>query len=242
MFHGSTDLRRSVNPVKLLPGQYLSIAGFCIRPESSRFHRLDIVDLSVTPLKQRVYLGKQDINRWSLASLAITKYALPVPSLHNMNYLRLQASYISGTWLPQAYQEQFLWKIALINVFENVIYLIVWNYSSLGNYGLGRIIIRGSILFSFAPAITIVLRSGIYYCLRKNYGRVFYRRDGPPENGKSPSNSAIAITLLLFISLTLLFYVVLKFMVLINALEEIFYLPIEAYKVAPWANNFPHIL
>ena len=241
---GSTGLQRSVTPVKLLPGQYLSIAGFCLSPESSRFKLVDIFYDSVTLLKKRIYLEKQDINRWSLASLAITKYALPLPSVHNMNYLRLEASYFSGTELLQAYKAQFLWKIALINVFENVIYLIAWNYTPVlgSNYALQRIITRGNILFSFAPAINVVLLSGVYYCLRKTCGRLFYRRDAPSENGNSQSCWAIAMPHLLFILLTLLLYVGSKVLLLIDALMDMFYLPIEAYKVAPWANNFPHIL
>jgi hypothetical protein len=94
--------------VCLFPGEYLSIAGFCLRPESLRFESTDSSGKRVSLRKKRIFLDKHDINRWSLASLAITKYGLPVPSAEDCNYVGLEISSLSAKPIASEYQERFL--------------------------------------------------------------------------------------------------------------------------------------
>jgi hypothetical protein len=105
-------------------------------------------------------------------------------------------------------------------------------------------------LFSFAPAIIIFLLFGIHYCSGKTFGRFFLAkwsdaclgRDATAEDGNITLYSAIAVAIVLFVLLSFFIYMATTFCLLIIGFVDVCYLPIEAYKVAPWANNFQHIL
>jgi len=220
----STSQDQTTKNVRLVPGQYLSNTGFCLRPESVHFKWFDDY-YNETPLKKRIYLHKHDINRWSLASLAITQYGLPAPSIEDSNYIRLETSPISGKAFSSEHRNQMLWKIALINGLESVVYILAWNYV-LSNDKASSLL-RGSILFSFTPLVVI----GILCLLRTLCGRSL----------SFSSESALVGPFIFFFLVSGVLYVTSKLSLIMLAVNDLFYLPEEAYQVATWANNFPHI-
>jgi len=79
-------------------------------------------------------------------------------SYNDLNYVRLQTSHLPSKTLPE-HQKQILWKIAIINGLESMVYITAWNYSF--SNGKGRVALRGCILFSFAPLWFLL---GHYIC------------------------------------------------------------------------------
>jgi hypothetical protein len=162
---GQIDTSNAKTGVNIFPGEYLSITGFCLSPESVRFKGVEyshICSLTISKsvdLEKKIHLDGYDIKRWSLASLAITKYGLPVPSAEDCNYVVLEISALSAKLIPSEYQERLLWKFALINGLASMVYMIAWNNSFLGGHGENYV--RGFILMSFTPLVLSPLCFGI---------------------------------------------------------------------------------
>jgi hypothetical protein len=225
--------------VSLFPGEYLSIAGFCLRPESYRFQWFDVSNFESIKLKKKIYLDRHDINRWSLASLAITKYGLPAPSVQDLNYVTLEAPRLSGKWISSERRKQLHWKIAIINGLESMAYIIAWNYSFTSDRD--GIIVRGCILFSFAPLISSLACIGIFCLPHANCRRYtpFECFDAFIQSYRSREPTSLGTFFYAMFSLA--FYLGSKLFLILLAVSDLFYLPDEAYQVATWANYFPHI-
>jgi hypothetical protein len=246
---GQMSPSKATTGVSLFPGHYLAVTGFCPRPESSRFKEVDIFPyLEPVGLEKKIYLNRHDINRWSLASLAITKYGLSVPSAEDCNYVGLEISSLSAKPIPSEYQEQFLWKIAIINGLESVAYIIAWNYfpSADSSFAI-LIVLRGTILVSFTPLV-LILSSFVISSL----SHVIFRRPIPfeylyvltryPPSGKRGSSSqVISFSAWLFATLCVMLYLMSKGVLVLVAVGDLFYLPDEAYQATTWSNYFPHI-
>jgi hypothetical protein len=120
---------------------YPLIAGFCLQPVSRCFRRYDIEEMKED--ERLIYFKKHDIRCWYLASLATTKCGLPLLSVKDMNYEKLQASPLSGIEMHQEYAKKMLQKIAFINGLESILYIPAWNYAS--SFVRSRNITRGNI-------------------------------------------------------------------------------------------------
>jgi hypothetical protein len=246
------DPPRNTIRVKLFPGDYLSIAGFCLRPESLRFKGIDYSEFPVVEpidLEKKIYLNRHDINRWSLASLAITKYGLPVPSAKDCNYVELEISSFSSKPIPSEYQKSFLWKIAIINWLESMAYIVTWNYFSSAddNSSTSSIFLRGSIVVSFTPLVLILSSFGI-----SSLSQVIFRRSIPfeslyvlnryPFSGeRGGSSHVMSASAWLYPTICVTVYFASKGVLVLVAVGDLFYLPDEAYQATTWSNYFPHI-
>lgn len=198
---------------------------------------------TVQELEKKIYLDRSGINRWSLASLAITKYGLPVPSVKDLDYVRLQISHFPCKKTLPEHQEQVLWKIALINALGSMMYIAAWNYTF--SNGKGRNFLRGCILFSCVPLVF----SGTLYLSRALYSRLpvlkhfdFIIRGFFFLKMDDVLGSTVAQWwALMCVMYCTQLYLAAKLLVVLFAVHDLFYLPDEAYQVAIWTNNFPHI-
>jgi hypothetical protein len=144
------------------------------------------------------------------------------------------------------HRNQFLWKIAVISGLESMAYLFAWNYSLFN--GKGETMLCGFILFSLTPLVSTLLSFVLSYLSHAIFGRstayfeywdTLIRALFSQTIDDSPRVVTIGPVLYAVFSLSL--YAVSKLILILFAVNDVFYLPDEAYQVAIWANYFPHI-
>lgn len=234
----------SATIVTLERNEFLSVAGSCLNPKSERFH--SYWDGFHFIREQKLYLEKHDIERWSLASLAISKYKLPLLTKVDAHYLRVEASPSFAGGAVRSFWKQISWRTVLLSALEGVLVTLAWNYpfvtDSLRKWW------RYSAILSFLHVLCTMLYFAFVSLLSKPLQFLLILDQERPEQHSRIALFVLRLILLLSLIYGSIFGLVLigvyataKFTFLWVALVDVFYLPDEAYQVAVWSNYLPHI-